>query len=227
MSLDTLEAGIDPDTLAELEALALERGRPLVALDCDEVLVEFSAHVARWLTGIGYEMRLTSYRLEGSMFRRAEPHPLPFDECIALLDRFFTEETRAQRALPGAVEAVGKLAATAQVIVLTNVPRHAREDRVANLRALGIDVPVIVNSGGKGRPLAWLARAVEAPVVFADDSSIQIGSAAKHAPDVGRIYFRGSPFIRSVMPDSPEADVTADDWDAALAGIGQLLARGE
>ncbi|MBK0401125.1 hypothetical protein H0I76_18155 [Limibaculum sp. M0105] len=223
MGLDAIEAGIVPETLTELGALELERGRPLVALDCDEVLVEFSAHVARWLVPLGYEMRLRSYALEGSMYRAGDDVPLSFDDSLEMLDRFFTEETRRQRALPGAIDAVRALQARAQVIVLTNVPRHAREDRLVNLAGLGIDLPVVVNAGGKGRALAWLQARTGAPVVFVDDSSIQIASAAKHAPDVGRIYFTGSPFIRDVMPASAEAHLTARDWDEALAGVERLL----
>lgn len=225
MNLDGITSRIAPETLAELSGLPLERGRPLVALDCDEVLVEFSGHVARWLPEVGCEMRLTSYQLEGSMFRAGEEDPLPFDDCLGLLDRFFTEQTLEQRPLPGAVEAVRRIAELAQLIVLTNVPRHARDDRVTNLAALGIDCPVVVNSGGKGRALAWLAAQVAAPVVFVDDSAIQIASAARHAPSVGRVHFRGSPFIRDVMHDSPEADETAMNWDEGLEAVTRLLAR--
>ncbi|MCL5775762.1 hypothetical protein M1105_01955 [Limibaculum sp. FT325] len=224
MSLDAIESGIDPQTLEELGALDIRRGQPLVALDCDEVLVEFSGHLARWLVPLGYEMRLRAYRLEGSIFRAGEDVPLPFDDCLDLIDRFFTEEAHRQAALPGAVEAARALGESAQVVVLTNVPRHAREDRLANLARIGVEAPLVVNSGGKGRALAWLSRKAAAPVVFVDDSTLQLASAAKHAPEVGRVYFTGSPYIRGVMPDCPEAHLTAPGWDEALAGIGPLLA---
>ncbi|MDT8344237.1 MAG: hypothetical protein RQ752_07365 [Thermohalobaculum sp.] len=226
MKLHAIESGIAPETLADLNALRLRPGRPLVALDCDEVLVEFSAHLVRWMAPLGYEMRLAAYRLEGSIFRAGDPHPLPFDDCLELIDRFFAEQAHAQAALPGAVAAARALGAEAQVIVLTNVPRHARAGRMVNLARLGIDCPMVVNSGGKGRALAWLQAQVGATMAFVDDSVHQVASAAKHAPGVGRVYFTGSPFIRDVMPASAEAHYTTPDWDAALAAIRAVLGQG-
>lgn len=225
MSLDDIAGGIPPETLDDLEALELCRGRPLVAVDCDEVLVEFTAHLARWLETVGHEMRLTRYRLEGSVFRAGEDVPLPFDESLRLIDRFFEEETRSQRPIEGGAEALRHLSATAQVVILTNVPRHGRDDRIANLKALGMDYPVVVNAGGKGRALAWLAREAAAPVAFVDDSAIQIGSAAKHSPESGRVYFTGSPFVRDVMPECTDAHETAANWNEAVIAVERLLAR--
>jgi hypothetical protein len=212
------------EVLADLDAAGIERGRPLVALDCDEVLVAFAGHLARWLEGVGYEMRLTQYQLEGAIYAAGEANPVSFEGAIRLIDAFFEEETARQTALPGAVEAVARLSAEAQVVALTNVPRAAREARVENLAALGIAAPVIANTGGKGRALAMLAARADAPVAFVDDSPSQIASAARHAPEVGRVHFRGSPFIRGVLPEAPEAHATADDWAACEAAVRRALA---
>ena len=80
---------IDPETLAQLEAIPLVKGNPLIAVDADEVLVVFVDHLARFLETIGYEMRLVRYQLEGSMFPKGSNTALPFDECIGLINRFF------------------------------------------------------------------------------------------------------------------------------------------
>lgn len=223
LDLAHLEQGIDPDSLEELRALDLARGRPLLAVDCDEVMVEFSSHVARWMPSTGHEMRLTQYRLEGTMFPLGEDTPLPFDECVALLDRFFHEETEKQEAVAGAVDALARLAADAQVVVLTNVPRFAGPVRRRNLAALGMEFPVVVNSGGKGRALAWLGAAAAAPTVFVDDSPLQHEHAARHAPDVARVHFVGAASLRELMAESPEADHRAHDWDEAEAQIRAAL----
>lgn len=225
LDLARLEQGIDPDALAELRALDLARGRPLLAVDCDEVMVEFSSHVARWLPSTGHEMRLTQYRLEGTMFPVGEDTPLPFDDCIRLLDRFFHAETEAQEAVAGAPAALERLAEDAQVVVLTNVPRFAGPARRRNLAALGMDFPVVVNSGGKGRALAWLAAAASAPVAFVDDSPLQHQHAARHAPDVRRIHFVGAASLRELMAESPDADHRAHDWDEAERLIREALTR--
>lgn len=210
------EAGIDDDTLAELRALDLVAGRPLLAVDCDEVLVAFVSHVMRWLPSTGHEMRLNEYRLEGSMFPHGEEVPIPFHDCVALLDRFFREETLDQAALDGAAEALEEIAAHAQVVVLTNVPRFAREHRCRNLEGLGMAHPVVVNSGGKGRALKWLAERTGAPVAFIDDSPQQLAHAARHAPEVIRIHFVGAPRLGDLLRDSPEAHHRAHDWPEAL-----------
>ena len=76
---------LDPETLAELEAAEVRRGIPVVAVDVDEVLVVFVEHLSQWMETQGYEMHLTRYELEGSMFRKGSGDPLPFEACIALM----------------------------------------------------------------------------------------------------------------------------------------------
>lgn len=207
------EIGLPREVRDDLEAAGVVPGRPLVAIDCDEVIVEFAGHLARWLGSVGYEMRLEAYRLEGAIFPAGGSVPVEFDAALRLIDAFFEEETIRQTPLPGAVEAIGRIAAAAQVVILTNIPRHAREARIGNLQAMGIAAPVIANSGGKGRALAWLADRAAAPSVFIDDSAQQIASAAKHAPGVGRVYFAGSPYIAAVLPHSAEAHARVDGWE--------------
>ena len=221
--LTDLEQRIDPEALGDLRALDLARGRPLLAVDCDEVMVEFSSHVVRWLPSTGHEMRLTRYRLEGSMFRHGDDVPLPFDDCVALLDRFFHEQTRAQEAVSGAAAALRRLARDMQIVVLTNVPRFARENRCSNICALDMDFPVVVNTGGKGRALAWLAAKAAAPTAFVDDSPLQHEHAAKHAPDITRIHFVGASSVRELLRESPEAHHRAHDWAEAERQIRAAL----
>ncbi|MEO1471771.1 MAG: hypothetical protein AAFV86_22265, partial [Pseudomonadota bacterium] len=206
------EERLPREVMADIEAAGIRRGVPLLAVDADEVLVEFAAHLARWLDAMGYEMRLTEYRLEGAIFGAGEADPVSFEGAIRLIDAFFEEETRAQQALAGAVEAVSRLGREAQVVVLTNVPRPARAARVTNLAGLGIEAPVVANAGGKGRALRLMAEKADAPVVFVDDSPGQIESAAKHSDHVARIHFRGSPYIRPVLPPSALAHDDVGDW---------------
>lgn len=223
LDLTDLEERIDPETLAELREVPLVRGRPLLAVDTDEVMVEFASHVTRWLPSTGHEMRLNQYRLEGSMFRLGEDVPLPFQDCIALLDRFFRQQTLEQCAVTGAVEALERLSRDVQVVILTNVPRFARADRRQNTAALGMDYPLVVNSGGKGRALAWMAARAAAPAVFIDDSPLQHEHAAKHAPGVTRIHFVGASAVQELLRESPEADYRAHDWTEAEAQIREAL----
>jgi phosphoglycolate phosphatase-like HAD superfamily hydrolase len=222
-SLEALERAIDAAVLEELRAVPLAPGRPLLAVDADEVLVEFAAHLRRFAAAAGVEMRLERYELEGTFFEIGGGRALPFDEAISLIDRFFEAETERQRAVPGAAEALGRLSERAQVVVLTNVPRHARAPRIANLAGLGMDYPLVANAGGKGPALAWLAARAEAPAAFVDDSPSQIRSAAAGAPGVARLHFAGADYVARVIPDCAEADHRVASWAEAERVLLRLL----
>ncbi len=223
MTRAEIEAGLDPEVLAQLRALPIVPGRPLLAVDADEVMVYLAEHLARYLPTIGFRMRLTQYQLEGSIFPADCEIPVPFDNCLRLIDRFFDDETLNQQALPGAVEALARLSAQAQVVVLTNVPRHARDLRRRNLAALGMGYPMVENAGGKGRALFWMAAHADAPVAFIDDSLKQHESAARRAPEVTRIHFVGAGHLRRILPESPAAHHRVEGWAECEAVVRREL----
>ena len=200
------------ETLAELGALTLEPGRPLIAVDVDEVLVRFVPHLERFLDGQGYEMRLVRYELEGSMFPRGSDMPLPFETCLDLIRQFFEAETENQQPVPGGAEALDRLSHEAQIVILTNVPRAATAARRRNLDALGMPWPMVVNSGGKGRALKWMADRVQAPIGFVDDSVKQIESVARHLPGATRLHFAEADFIARIFPDCSHATAQTRSW---------------
>ncbi|MEM9097014.1 MAG: hypothetical protein AAGC79_00710 [Pseudomonadota bacterium] len=212
-----------PRVMAQLEALPLVAGQPLLAVDADEVLVLLAAHLKRFLATQGIEMRLTEYRLEGTMFPEGAEHPLAFDESLAWLDRFFETEVLRQEAIPHAREVLDRLSDEIQVMVLTNVPQHGREKRIENLKSLGMPYPLVENTGGKGPPLAWIQKQINAPVVFVDDSPSQIQSAAKHAPETTRIHFTGAELVEGLIPNCAEADYSVTDWLACETVIRTRL----
>ena len=223
MTLAEIEAGLDPEVLAQLRALPIVPGRPLLAVDADEVLVYLAEHLARYLPTIGFRMRLTQYQLEGSIFPADCEIPVPFDNCLRLIDRFFDDETLNQQALPGAAEALARLSAQAQVVVLTNVPRHARDLRRRNLAALGMDYPMVENAGGKGKALCWMLAHAGAPVAFVDDSLKQHESAARRAPEVIRVHFVGAGHLRRILPESPAAHHRVEGWAECEAVVRREL----
>jgi len=224
MSLDAIEEGLEPRILEQLSAVPVVPGRPMLVVDADEVLVEFAVHLKRFAAGIGVEMRLERYELEGTFFDAGTGRQLAFDEAIGIIHEFFEHETLNQRAVPGAAEALARLAAEAQIVVLTNVPRHARETRVENLAALGMPYPLVENGGGKGPALAWLAAKAGAPAAFIDDSPSQIASAKARAPEVARVHFAGADYVARVIPDCAEADHRVTSWAEAEAVIRELFA---
>ena len=120
-------------------------------------------------------------------------------------------------------EALERLSAHAQIVVLTNVPRHARELRRQNLAELGIGYPMVENAGGKGKALAWMEAHAAAPTAFIDDSPKQHESAARRAPQVTRIHFVGAGHLRRILPESPSAHHRAEDWQACEALLRREL----
>ncbi|MEM9370088.1 MAG: hypothetical protein AAGA26_02905 [Pseudomonadota bacterium] len=216
-----------PHVLDQLEDIPLERRRPLLAVDADEVLVHLAAHLKRFLNKHGIELRLTEYKLEGTMFLNGSDHPLPFDESLGWLGTFFDDEVLRQEALPNAPEVLLRLSEIAQIMVLTNVPKHGRDKRIENLKGLGLGYPLVENAGGKGAALAWMQRKIDAPVIFIDDSPNQIRSAKKIAPSVTCIHFAGAEMVAHLIPPCAEADHRVTDWLACEALIWDLLRSDE
>lgn len=223
---ESIAHGPTPGTLAQLEKLEIVRGRPLIAVDVDDCLSVYVEHLTRFMQEIGYELRLDSYELEGSMFRTGSDEPLPFDECIDIIYRFFREECLNQQLMPGGAEALHSLSADAQIVILTNVPEFAGDDRRRNLAGLNVPWPVVVNTGGKGRAMAWLSEAAGAPTAFVDDSVRQIESVAKHAPHVVRLHFAGAETVRRLYPDCAAATCQVHDWKEAEGVLRRELRLG-
>ena len=53
------DAPLPERVLAELEAAEINPGRPVIAVDADEVLVHFAAHFNDFLTARGYRFSLS------------------------------------------------------------------------------------------------------------------------------------------------------------------------
>lgn len=215
---------IPPRVMAELEAVKIEPGRPLIVVDADEVLVHFAEHFGEWLGERGYLFTLTEYRLETAV-RGPDGGALDRDEIFPLVWGFIEAQTRRQREIEGASAALARLAEVAQIVVLTNAPAKMRADRVANLADLGMDYPVVMNEGGKGRALNWLARRAAAPVAFIDDNAAQLGSAAKHAGEVTRLHLVGSAMLKPIIGRAEAAEHHPHDWDEAEALIRKAIVR--
>lgn len=210
---------LDADISAQIDAVPIEAGRPMLVTDADEVLVNFAEHLARWLGEQGWRFRLLEYRLDGAIVNDTTGLAADGEQIQEFIDGFFREMTLYQNAIEGAADGLTTLSSVAQVIVLTNAPGFARRDRITNLRDLGIDYPLLINRGGKGRVLAELSRRINAPIAFVDDSPIQIGSAARHADHVHRVHFVGSPMVKAVTEPCPDAHVAPPDWDGIVTHL--------
>jgi hypothetical protein len=209
---------VDEKVLPQLEALEIDPARALLVVDVDEVLVGLAAHLGEFAAENGFALKLTGYKLDGAL-KRSDGETASPEEFRALFTDFFETQTLHQRVYSDAANVLKILSSRVQVIILTNVPPYAEEDRIENLRGHGIEYPLVVNYGGKGRALAWLNARTSGPVAFIDDSPTQIASAAKHAPDVVRLHFVGDDHLRGLLGPLPDAHHAPRTW----VEIGEIL----
>ena len=199
--------------------------RPLLICDCDEVLLHMVRHFGVWLRehhDIAFdatEGRFAMTRADGSV--------VPGEEMWALLGHFFPAEMSRQTLVPHAREALERLGAGADIVVLTNLGDHCRDARIAQLAAHGIPHRVECNQGGKGTPVARLVAEYRPNVtVFVDDLPTHHESVAKHVPEVHRLHMVSEPDLAPRVSPAPHAHARIDDWREAAEWIAARFAAG-
>lgn len=214
---------ISEPTLAQLAGLSLT-GRPLLICDVDEVVVHFTREFEDMLAAMDLWLDTSSFALNGNVRHRSDNSPVANELVADLIDRFFAERTLHQPAIEGAVDALNHIAETADVVLLTNLPHSAGDDRRRNMAGHGLPFPVVTNSGPKGPAIRQLANLAGATTVFVDDSPSFIASAYEHAPDVHLVHFlHDERFARHIAPFD-YLSLRTGSWSEARPRIIDLLA---
>jgi hypothetical protein len=203
-----------PHVRAQIAALDLDPARPLLVTDCDEVLVRFIAGLERYLGARDHRLDLKSFALTGNIKRNADDHVLTQEEVSALLANFYAVETDRLDAYEGAADALARLSAHWQIVVLTNIPEERRPSRSAQLRAHGMDYPVIANTGLKGPALSLLAGRA-GPLAFVDDIVFNIRSALDHVATAACIHMVQEPRLVPHAGRTEGTALFATDWRQA------------
>jgi hypothetical protein len=213
-----------PDfTLDQLDRLSLAGGRPLLICDVDEVIVHFTRAFEAYLEERGLYLDTSSFALSGNVRQIGTAVPVAQMQIVQLIDQFFSDCTEDLNVIEGAVHSLTLLSGNADIVLLTNLPHHARDKRIANLRKHGLDLPCITNSGPKGPVINRLIRGRKHPAVFIDDSPNFIASSHQHAPDVHLVHFlHDERFARHHQP-FPFVSLTTGRWDEALPHIQGLI----
>lgn len=210
-------------TIEQLAKLSLASHRPLVICDVDEVVVHFTRALEDYLSRRELRLDTSSFALNGNIRRVGTGEPVASEAVAEMIDDFFHQHTAELDAIDGAIAALHDLARDSSVVMLTNLPHHARDKRIDNLRGHGLDFPVVTNSGPKGPAIRHLADQTRESVVFVDDSPGFIASARQHAPDVHLIHFlHDERFARHIEPFDFVSLRTAS-WDEALPHIKRLI----
>jgi len=200
----------------------LAPGRPLLIVDADEVILRFVDGFDRFLREAGLFLDLTSYRLHGNVKRRDDSQPILDVEVTALLDEF-RRELDSLEAVEGARESLARLGPRLDIVMLTNITPAQAAPRLRNLAALGLDLPLVANSGLKGQAVKALVAQAGRPAFFVDDIPQNLASAASAAPDVFRIHLIGDERLKPLLPPAAEAHLRAEHWHEAETFISDKL----
>jgi hypothetical protein len=192
-------------------SVALAKGKPLLIVDADEVLLRFAEGFDRFLQARGLYLDLGSYRLHGNVKRREDGLAVLDIEVTALLDEF-RGPLDSLDAVEGARDVLSALAPKMQIVVLSNVTAAQAEPRMRNLKNQDFDFPLLINSGAKGPAVNRLAQSAGQPAFFVDDIPQHHASVAELAPDVFRIHLIGDERLKPLLPVSPHAHLRAETW---------------
>ncbi|MDD7910688.1 hypothetical protein PUV47_12240 [Pseudovibrio exalbescens] len=183
-----------PQFMKEIEGLELT-SRPLIICDADEVLLHFIRHMHALGQEQGIALREPIYRLHNNLVETKTGRLLSKTECDRFISQFFETVVHRQDAVDHAALQLAALREHVDIIILTNLPGTAnRAARIKLLAELGMDYPLITNSGPKGGAVAELGKGRGSnPVVFIDDSPQNLISARTTAPHVQLVHFVADP----------------------------------
>ncbi len=201
----------------------IRRGRPLIVVDADEVLLRFLEGLEAWRPSRESFLDLQGYKLTGNIRRTADREPLDQPAVTELLKTFHATAGLDLMPVAGAAEALAGLAPHAQIVVLTNIAPELADNRRANLKAHGIDYPVLSNSGLKGPAFARLAMAAAAPAVFVDDIPHHHASVAAAHRGAHQVHLVADPRLFAAATPAPEAALFTSDWREAHRHIAGVL----
>ncbi len=211
---------VQPPNIAAptLETLGLSRERPLVLVDVDEVLGLFMQGFGDFLANRGLEMRIDRFALFQNIYRPGANEHLDLLEGKKLFDEFFAGHCHNLEPAPGAIDALNRLARTAEILILSNAPADAERLRTEWLRKHGLEHPLVLNSGPKGPIAAGLVAQTRHPTAFVDDLLPNLDSVADHAPDTSTFQHVADLRLRPLAPRS-DRHPRIDDW----AELGQAI----
>ena len=211
-----------PNTKKQISKLNIDPNLPLMIFDADEVLVHFAEPFAIYIKKHNHRLHLTGYRLDNAIKKADTDEVADPDTAKDLVWGFINEETKSQPAAKGAPQALKKLQAYAQIIILSNVPNSVHDDRVANLKSLNMDYPLISNEGMKGPAVKEILRNHKAQSFFIDDNPYQVESVYNDNQQTVCVHFSVCDLVKPYMPKAVGASIEPTSWEDLVA---QLIGR--
>ncbi len=219
--------GIHDDVRPQLETLSLDRERPLVITDADEVLFNFMAGLEEFLGTRELFFDWSSFALTGNIRRISNKQPIEQKEVGALLTDFFDQRCAHLVAVDGAAEGLATLSEHAQVVVLSNVPPKYAAKRLEGLKGNGMDFPLIANVGSKGEVVRYLTHDLNAPAYFIDDIPHNHSSVNRHAAHVHRLHYIADDRLSKLLGPAEHCHTRLYGWPDICAHIIRHIETGE
>ena len=208
-----------PNTKTQISNLNIDPNLPLMIFDADEVLVHFAEPFATYIKKHNHRLHLTGYRLDNAIKKADTDEVADPDTAKDLVWGFINEETKSQPAAKGAPQALKKLQAYAQIIILSNVPHSVHDDRVANLKSLNMDYPLISNEGMKGPAVKEILRNHKAQSFFIDDNPYQVESVYNDNQQTVCVHFSVCDLVKPYMPKAVGASIEPTSWQDLVSQL--------
>ena len=207
-----------PPSAPALESLGLSRERPLVIVDVDEVLGLFMQGFGAFIAERGYELRFERFALFQNIYRPGAAEHLDLAEGRELFNAFFRAGCGEIEPAPGAVAALNRLKARAEILILSNAPAEAERLRGEWLKRHGLPRALILSSGPKGPITAGLVAQTSGKTAFVDDLIPNLDSVAEHSPATATFQHVADLRLRPLAPRS-DRHPRIDDW----AALGEAI----
>ena len=208
-----------PNTKKQISKLNIDPNLPLMIFDADEVLVHFAEPFATYIKKHNHRLHLTGYRLDNAIKKADTDEVASPDTAKDLVWGFINEETKSQPAAKGAPQGLMKLQAYAQIIILSNVPHSVHDDRVANLKSLNMDYPLISNEGMKGPAVKEILKNHKAQSFFIDDNPYQVESVYNDNQQTVCVHFSVCDLVKPYMPKAVGASIEPTSWEDLVAQL--------
>ena len=208
-----------PNTKKQISNLNIDPNLPLMIFDADEVLVHFAEPFATYIKKHNHRLHLTGYRLDNAIKKADTDEVADPDTAKDLVWGFINDETKSQPAAKGAPQALKKLQAYGQIIILSNVPHSVHDDRVANLKSLNMDYPLISNEGMKGPAVKEILRNHKAQSFFIDDNPYQVESVYNDNQQTVCVHFSVCDLVKPYMPKAVGASIEPTSWEDLVSQL--------
>lgn len=212
----------DAETTRQIAELAHDP-RPLLALDVDEVVLEFVTPFTAFVHSRGFAFKGDAFRLTGNVIHADTGQVADPVQTMGLLDGFFEEQADWQICAPGAQDVLARMAVDAEIVLLTAMPHRFRAQRRKLLDALGLPYPLLTTEASKGPSIRRLRGQSGRRAAFVDDLPHNLVSVQTASPDVSLFHLMAHKAMRAMLPPLPDGIHELADWNEAETAIAAAL----